>query len=355
MHRWLAIEEVSESDERAFVEGAGALLGVILIAHVGDASHASRGVMHRVRLRKHGFFDPFAAVDRALDADNVRATLASEVSRAEAEAEGHGPIARVVGALSRALAERAPQLRIRDQFEGFLTLSSEHDDTPIEIDLQRAIETTRDQSAAAAERVAQRYLSMLPGAAYAPETFAALRPRLLPRIVRVDLLSDLSVSGQSALFSAPLVAELAVAVVIQEHGRARYLRAAEADAFGIEPSALLEAAIENLEACSQQTRVIPAADAPGVLVARTGDGRDSARVLLPALHTLLSPKLGSRICLGIPHRDTFMACAAEDRAAVRALASRVIDDAARAPHKLSDQLFSLGPHGLSPYEVQSLR
>ncbi len=355
MRCWIAISEVSENDERNFVEGAGALLGIILIAHVGDASHASRGAMHRIRLRKHGFFDPFAAVDRALDADNVRATLASEVSCAEAEAEGHGPIARVVGALSRALAERTPRLRIRDQFEGLLTLVSEHDDTPIELDLQRAIETTRDQPAAAAERVAQRYLSMLPGAAHTPETFAVLKPRLLPRLVRSDVLSDLSLFGRNALFSAPLVAELSIAIVIQEQGRARYLRSTEADGFGVERGTLIEAALDSLEACSQRTRLIPATGAPGVFVARTGDGRDSARVLLPSLHTHLSAKLGSRICIGIPHRDTFMVCAAEDATAVRALSSRVSEDAERAPHKLSSQLFWLGPHGLSPYDGTAFR
>lgn len=349
MQRWLTIDEVDADAERAFVEGAGATLGIILIVHVGDASHAARGNVHRVRLRKHGFFDPFAAVDRALDAPDVRAALAREVACAEAEAQGHGPTARVVLALSRALAERHPTLRICDQFEGLVTLESEDGKDRIELDLQRAIDTTRDQHPAAAEQVAQRYLSMLPGAAQGDETFESLRARLLPRIVRSDVLSDLSASGRAALFSIPLIAELSVSVVVQEQGRARYLRRSEVDSFSIPSTEIIRIANENLQACSTQMRLLPLKEQPSIYLARTGDGRDSARVLLPTLHAALRAKFQAELCIGLPHRDTFMVCAANDDHAVRALARKVAEDAARAPHKLSCDLFMLSEHGLRPY------
>ena len=64
-----------------------------------DGAYVARGAVHRVRLGKHGFFDPFAAVDRALDAASVRVELAHQVALAEAEANTRGPISRVVGAL----------------------------------------------------------------------------------------------------------------------------------------------------------------------------------------------------------------------------------------------------------------
>ncbi len=351
MGRWVQRDAADEDAERRFVEGAGALLGLILIRHVGDASHASRGPVHRIRLRQYGFFDPFAAIDRALDADNVRAALAREVSAAEAEAEGHGTVARVVVALSRALSQLSPAVVIRAQFEGFVTLHRDGDDAPIELDLQRAIESTRDGSPAAVEHVIQRYLAMLPGAVRATEPFDALRDRLLPRIARRDVLEDLALSGRSALFSLPLVTDLALSLVVQDGGRARYLRAAEAARFGVGSDVLTATALENLQACSSRTRLVPEPEGNGVFVARSGDGRDSARVLLPALYAALCAKLGPHLCVGLPHRDTFMVCAAADTRAVRALAVRVADDAARAPHRLSERLFLLGPAGLTPYAL----
>ena len=56
-------DDVDEETDRRFVEGAGALLGVLLIDHLEGASYAARGALHRVRLGRHGFFDPFAAVE----------------------------------------------------------------------------------------------------------------------------------------------------------------------------------------------------------------------------------------------------------------------------------------------------
>ena len=70
--RFLALEQVSDEEERLFIEGAGALLGLLLIDHVEDAAHVARGAVHRVRLGKYGFFDPFAAIDRVLDAPSPK-------------------------------------------------------------------------------------------------------------------------------------------------------------------------------------------------------------------------------------------------------------------------------------------
>ena len=94
----------------------------------------------------------------------------------------------------------------------------------------------------------------------------------------------------------------------------------------------------------------------GVLYgARTGDGHDSARVLLPALHEELGARLGGAPVLGIPHRDAFFACA--DEPALRdELARRTEHDAARAPHKLSARLYRLvGPGAIEAIEHDSPR
>src|SRR5689334_19686634 len=55
--RFMAADHASEEDERRFIEGAGALLALLLIDHLGDGSHVVRGTVHRIRLGKYGFFD----------------------------------------------------------------------------------------------------------------------------------------------------------------------------------------------------------------------------------------------------------------------------------------------------------
>ena len=84
-----------EDDDRLLVELAGAYLGVLLVRELG-AAHVSRAGQHGLRLGRRGFFDPFAAVESALDADDVKRALSVAVAEAEAEARERGPIARVV-------------------------------------------------------------------------------------------------------------------------------------------------------------------------------------------------------------------------------------------------------------------
>ena len=67
---WAEREEVDAQDEERFVEGAGAVLALLLLAHVGEGAHVAKEGTHRVRLGRGGFFDPFAAI-----AERFRATF----------------------------------------------------------------------------------------------------------------------------------------------------------------------------------------------------------------------------------------------------------------------------------------
>src|SRR4051812_17829921 len=95
--RFVALDHASEEDERRFIEGAGALLGLLLIDHIGEGAHVARGTVHRIRLGQYGFFDPFSAIDQVLDAQSPKQELMRQVSLAEAEGSGSGPVSRVVG------------------------------------------------------------------------------------------------------------------------------------------------------------------------------------------------------------------------------------------------------------------
>jgi hypothetical protein len=329
MEDWLERDDVDEEGERRFVEQAGALLGLLLIDHVGDAGHVARGGAHRVRLGKYGFFDPFAAVDRALDARDVRRALARQVALAEAESKAQGPLSRVVRAFVVTLQEQRPDLHVVDQFEHSLWLRA--DGEPFEVDLKRAVESTRDQSVDAVNAVVGKLLSMLPGA---PSSDRLALDRLVPRLARADTLLP-------GLYARPLSEELVVALMVEERGRARYLRTDEVD-----EGEAYTLALQNLRERSTQARIAPIETAHGPLwIARTGDGRDSARVLLPSLHDELHARIGAHVLLGIPHRDTFYACDATVPRLAQQLLARTTHDFDRAPHKLSARAFTLSTLG----------
>jgi uncharacterized protein YtpQ (UPF0354 family) len=352
LDRFAHLDEVDEEGERRFVEGAGALLGVLLIEHVTDATYVSERGLHRVRLGRHGFFDPFAAIERALDADDIRRELARAVEQAEAEAMARGPLSRVADALCRAIEAERPDLEFQGQFDCTLRLAQRRGGEALEVDLRRAVETTSDQDARAVDNVARRLLSLLPGApATEVMTLEELAPRLLPRLARNDALRDLSSNGKNLLFAAPLTDELSVALLAEFEGRARYLRDDELEAAGLAREAALERALDNLRSRSERARLVREEGTAGALfVARTGDGRDSARVLLPELHAELSARVGPSVCVALPHRDTFFACSAESAPLCEGLARRAADDAARAPHALSARLFMLAPGRLRALE-----
>jgi len=345
MEQWLDLAEVDEEAERLFVEGAGAFLGLVLMQHVPGARYAARSTVHRVRLGAHGWFDPFAAVDRALDARDVRRELSRQVATAEAAAASHGPTSRVLRHLLERIERERPELYVDDQFDLCLVLRVRDDPAErIELDLQRAVDSTRDQKIEAVHDVVQRMLSMLPGAAPALLDFADVRARLIPRLARTDKLGELD--ANMPLFRAPLTDELVVALLVEYEGRARYVKTRELEAWRCTGDAALDLALANLASHSERARIAREHTAYGPLwVARTGDGRDSARVLLASLHTHLRERVGERVLIGIPHRDTFFACAAGEPALADALRARVAHDAERAPHRLSARVFQLTSAG----------
>jgi hypothetical protein len=348
--RFLALDHVSEDEERVFVEGAGALLGLLLIDHAVDAAHVARGGVHRVRLGAHGYFDPFSAMDRVLDAPSPRQELMRQLELAEAERRGEGPIARVVRQFLGSLARERPELAVIDHFDLTLTLRGP-DAQPVEVDLRRAVDTTRDQDAGAAQTVAQRLVSMLPGGGAGALDVQEARQRLMPRLLRSDALRDLATSGKSLLANAPLCAELSIALLLEYEGRARYVRERELAEWGLSWAEAFEQAWRNLARCSKAARIGREETPHGPLfLARTGDGRDSARVVLPALHAELRARVQAEVALALPHRDTFMACAADNAELVALLRHRAEQDASRAPHRLSEHVYRFAQDGLRPFD-----
>jgi uncharacterized protein YtpQ (UPF0354 family) len=341
--RWLAAQledfvdrDTDDGQDDRFVEGAGSLLGLLLIQHLGGQAREREGC-HRVQLGRFGWFDPFAAIQDALDAEDPRACLSDYLSVAEREAKAEGPVSRVVRAFADTLVHERPDLDIESQFELTVDLNN-----GASVDLARLERVARAQDDDATTEAARRIISMLPGTdtkEATPWHEAALR--LLPRLVSRQFLDSLP--GDQSLYAEGVGDDVHLALQLRYGERARYVRSSEIDAWALERSAARQQAIENLTSRSRKLRLERVTD--GVLRVRQGDGLDGARLLLPDLAARLARLGNERWIAAAPHRDVLLL---GYRTAVRELAKRTEDAVQRAPHPISASLFEVTPHGPRP-------
>ncbi len=173
-----------------------------------------------------------------------------------------------------------------------------------------------------------------------------LLPRLLPPSFEASLPDDSPRRG--TLATRPVWQDVRVALILGYEGRSRFVREDELEDWAQSFDDCLTVAVANLAARSTTARFARIETEAGPLVvARTGDGLDAARLLLPGLHDVLSAELGSPFLASVPHRDTLLAGPTSPEALVQALRHKTADDAARAPHRISDALFLVSPEGLS--------
>ncbi len=326
--------EGSAQEEARFVEGAGAFFGLVLLAHTGDGEHVSREGVNRVRLGRAGFVDPFAAIERALDERPAKAILVEATRLAEAEARGDGPIARVSLAFEHALSEGSSPRAITARFDRTVFVGE------IEVDLTRTIEATTGESEGTLSRSVSKLVEMLPGGRGRAIERAEAEVRLLPRLVGP------SFALEGSLVMLPLAGDVRVALVLAYDGRSRFVSSKDLEAWSLAVADALGLAVENLGGRAKEARLTRVDIGSGAMcVSRTGDGLDSARLLLPSLRATLAAELGDPFLVAVPHRDVLLACAHGDGATEAAFARRVSDDAARAPHAVSARVF-VSDHGV---------
>jgi uncharacterized protein YtpQ (UPF0354 family) len=115
---------------------------------------------------------------------------------------------------------------------------------------------------------------------------------------------------------------------------------------------VLDAALANLARQSGAARLLRVdADQGTLIVARTADGLDSSRLLLPAVRALLAGELGSPFAAAIPHRDALLACSLRDSASLRLLRAHAALEASRATSAITTQLLCIDAAGaLAPLD-----
>ncbi len=323
------------TDDDAFLEGAGALLSMIVIDAHPTARHAERAGTHRLRLGEHACADPFASVSRALEGEvRARKVLSVELSRFEAELSGTGPLARLSRAFEEALAAERPDLTVVSRFDRERVLSDE-----TTVDLSKALEATEDAVAsgdaipAAVQQAARKLIDMLPGGRASIGVDEALS-KVCPRLIAPDF------AAEARLHSVPFRADVRIALVLRMGERARFVLTSDLSRWSIDPDALLLRALDNLALASSTAKLHEGAP---LFYLRSGDGLDSARLLLPGLHETMAPRLGDCFMAAVPHRDVLWLARPEDEGALRA---RAADDHARAPHRVSSGLFVVRADGI---------
>jgi uncharacterized protein YtpQ (UPF0354 family) len=339
--RWLAEQledfvdrETNPPEDDRFVEGAGALLGLLLIDHLGGTAREREG-SHRVQLGRFGFFDPFGAIEEILDAEDPRACFAEYLGIAEREANANGPVSRTVRVFADALGRARPDLGIESQFELTVELNN-----GASVDLRRLERIAREVGdGEAATEAARKIISMLPGSNDREDTdWQEAAPRLLPRLVSEKFVASLP--SEQDLYLDPIGGDVHLSLQLRYGTRARYVRRAEVDAWMLTETDARARATENLVAKSPELRIERVEE--GILRVRQGDGLDGARLLLPNLHARLA-KLGPGTWLAsAPHRDVLLLA---QKMAGEALRRRAQDAARRAPHPVSHAVFAITPDG----------
>lgn len=339
-------QQDDEDDERLFVELAGSFFAVLLCDALGRGQHVAREGKHRVDLGAASF-DPFGALERVLAADDVARALALEVSRAEAEAAGIGPCARVAREVERQVRARFSRTSIIDRFDHTLTLALEGE--RVELDLTRLVRATSDATADGMRKAVEKFLAALPGMSSAA-AWSEAKDSVLPRPLGAQMIAGLperSALSLQTLLADPLPKRAPqLGFVLRSERRAKYVQARELIAWDVTSAQLRAAAIENLAARSERAKLACTDTEHGpIVVARSGDGLDAARVVLPGLIDVLGPELGVPFAVAIPHRDTLLACPLDAPAAVAHLRRTASEQAAKAPHAISGEVMALSRDG----------
>lgn len=316
------------ADEDAFLARAGAYFACLLVDALGGTHVAARDG-HRVQLGTHALFDPFSVIDDAIEAglagEEPAEVIAAALLRAEADARDEGAEARAQRALLAALGARPARRVVRG-----IGWAAQLDDGS-ELALERLAPLVDDDAALA--RGAASLVALLPGGSPTALGWKEAAPRLRPRLVGGAFVTELGAKAEALAF-APLAPGLYVAHQLAYDGRARFVRQAEWTRW---ESAAGAGAVRTQALANLALRAPVWVLEHGLLHARTGDGLDGTRLLLPGLAAQIRAQLGAGPhLLAAPHRDLLLAAPPSAR---ESLAAHAGDAFARAPHGISPRVY----------------
>ncbi|MCX7808902.1 MAG: hypothetical protein N2515_09850, partial [Deltaproteobacteria bacterium] len=233
-------QEQSAQEEVEFIDGSAAFLAAVLVDHMEKAQHVEHEGKHRLLLGNKGFFNPFQAIEAALDAPSARPVLVEQVALAEAEAKelkGYGRLARL---LDQALAHFLPDAAVINRFESKAWIHSPSWESPIELNLGRLYPLSLEEpNDALLARAIESLIRSIGTPQPAISRLEALS-RIYPRIVK----EDFEMSG--TLFTQPWFSRLLLCLVLDYGSRFRFVRNDELHAWELSPDEAISAALSNL-------------------------------------------------------------------------------------------------------------
>lgn len=332
-------DTMSDDDDTRFVQGAGAMLALLLISHVGRGRHRVRDGRHAIELGEFGFFDPFDAVDAVLDAERPSAELAQRIMVAEAEAAGEGAYAKTTHAVLSALAAPgppgAPDARlVRERFGPHLSFTD-----GLELDLSRFVALAQDDAADFSGSI-ERLVSMLRARdTHAVAPWSEASSRILPRLASPGFIAELAHTGGSPLASRPIADGLCCALVLAYEGRLRFVREREVERWivheGVDPYSVAFAQLEE-RVVSTRWRADTLGDRVSYVATRR-DGLAATLLLAASLRAELARRIAPSFVVALPHRDMLVASAMDGE--LDLMAASVRDEYLRAPHGISGSLY----------------
>ncbi len=321
--------KLSPEDETMIIDGLGTLLGCVLMHHIGRGEWVFRDDECRLRFGKYQWFNPFRAIEHALDTEPARLALIDDVALAEKEAAGKGPLARVLHAFDAQLREVC-DLEITDNFLSRVWL-----DGGVEVDLAATVKACASESDATLRNALNKVINLLPGNhTTASESWSEVQMRVMPRLVGATHLEALTKRfGEQELLTYPLNDGLYMSWVVRYTKQARYITRADLARWQVELSDVAACATTNLELVSSKLSVKRVDNKPLWMI-RSGDGLASSRLVLRSFAERISSYLGFGIALSVPHRDVLLIGNRNDAESMAALQSETITQSAAAPHAI---------------------
>lgn len=179
----------------------------------------------------------------------------------------------------------------------------------------------------------------------AKQPFEIMKSNLRPQIVANGYLEN----EAHGLLSRPWSQKASVTLVEVNAGMHRFVRADEAEAWGLDMAAIEGVAVENLDAASVDVPVTLDRQEGGAVlgIVSFGDGFDASRVLAPAFRRRLLSQAATPLQAAVPNRDTLMiwtpGVAPYDK--MRSLVREFYDE---GPYSRTDEIFELKAETLRP-------
>lgn len=181
-------------------------------------------------------------------------------------------------------------------------------------------------------------------------SFEENRHKVMPQVVPPTLL-DFCRRDNRELASVEYLDGLAIAFVVDEPDRYAYLHRSVAEQWGVGQTALLTAAIQNLQSLDEEESAFYQCGTGlhTTLAWETFDGYDASRVLLTRELNEMAAVVAGNPVIGLPHRDYLVMFGDADPEFVSVMAERVREQFEEHSYPITPMLYTLEDGQLVPY------